>query len=125
MAHWHWIVTASRALRLYVSMEKPLNIFTLVIQYIIIVYSTLWFKIKCNCTIFQASLDILKTLSKCQRTLLEVKDIVILVIEHNAYGADHKSILTVMISSINLNYNELVWRKILSSRKQQVSERKI
>jgi len=51
MAHSRWLTTASRALRLYVSTEKPSSNFKLVVQYIMMVYTPMWFKIKRNHTI--------------------------------------------------------------------------
>jgi len=66
MAHSRWLTTASRALRLYVSTEKPSSNFKLLVLYIMMVYTPLWFKIKRNYTISQAPLHVFDTLLKCQ-----------------------------------------------------------
>ena len=109
MAHSRWLTTASRAMRLYVSTEKPSCNFKLVynISYILMVCTPMWFKIKRNRTISQAPLHVFDTLFKSQKLLLQVREIVILVTERNAFGAHHESILTSMISRTNLNHNEV------------------
>ena len=47
------------------------------------------------------------------------------VIQCNAFGAHHESILVAMVSSTNLNHNELAWRRVLRSREQSVSDGRI
>ena len=44
MTHSRWLTTASRALKLYISIEKPSCNFKLVVQYIMVVYTPMWFK---------------------------------------------------------------------------------
>ena len=61
----------------------------------------------------------------CQKLPSQVREIVIPVIQHNAFGAHHESILAAMVSSTNLNHNELAWRRILRSREQSVSDERI
>ena len=125
MAHSCWLTTASRALRVYVSTEKPTSNFKQVVQYIMIVYTSMWFQIKRNHTISQAPLHVFDTLSKCQKLPSQFREIVIPVIQRNAFGAHRKSILASTVSSTNLNHNELAWRRILCSSEQRVSDGRI
>ena len=125
MAHSCWLTTASRALRVYVSTEEPTSNFKQVVQYIMMVYTPMWFQIKRNYNIFQAPLHVFDTLSKCQKLPSQIREIVILVIQRNAFGAYRESILAAMVSSTNLNHNELAWRRILRSREQSVSDGRI
>ena len=86
------------------------------------VYTPMRFQIKRNHTISQAPLHVFDTLSKCQKLPSLVREI---LIQRNAFGAHHKSILTTMVSSTNLNHNEMAWRRILRSREQSVSDGRI
>ena len=95
------------------------------VQYIMMVYTAMWFQIKRNHTISQAPLHVFHTLSKCQKLPSQAREIVIPVIQRNAFGAHHKSILATMVSSTNLNHNQLAWRGIRRSREQSVSDRRI
>ena len=125
MAHSRWLTAASRALRVYVSTEEPTSNFKQVVQYIMMVYTPTLFQIKRNRTISQAPLHVFDTLSKCQKLPSQVREIVIPVIQRNAFGAHHESILAAMVSSTNLNHNELAWRRILRSREQSLSDGRI
>ena len=122
MALSRWYSTASRALRVYVSTEEPTSNFKQVVQYIM---TPMWFQIKHNYTISQAQLHVFGTLSKYQKLPSQVRKIEIPVIQRNALGAHHESILAAMVSSTNLNHNELAWRRILYSREQSVSDGRI
>ena len=85
----------------------------------------MWFQIKRNHTISQTPLHVFDSLLKCQKLPSQVRKIKIPVIQRNAIGAHHESILAAMVSSTNLNHNELAWRRILRSREQSVSNGRI
>ena len=85
----------------------------------------MWFQIKRSHTISQAPLHVFDTLSKCQKLPSQVRKIEIPVIQRNAFGAHHKSILVAMVSRTNLNHNQLASRRILRSREQSVSDGRI
>ena len=87
--------------------------------------TSMWFQIKRNHTISQAPLHVFDTLLKCQKLPSQVRKIEIPVIQRNAFGAHHELILVAIVSSINLNHNELAWRRILRSREQSVSDGRI
>ena len=85
----------------------------------------MWFQIKRNHTISQAPLHVFDTLLKCQKLPSQVRKIKIPVKQRNAFGAHHESILAAMVSSTNLNHNELAWKSILCSKEQSVSDGRI
>ena len=89
------------------------------------VYTPLWFKIKRNHTISHALLHVFDNLFKCQKLPSQVREFVIPVIERNAFGAHHESILVAMVSRTYLNHNKVAWRRILRSREQNVSDGRI
>ena len=89
------------------------------------VYTPMWFQIKRHHTISQAPVHVFDTLSKCNKLPSQVRKIEIPVIQRNAFGAHHESILAAMASSTSLNHNELAWRRILRSREQSVSDGRI
>ena len=120
MAHSRWLTTASRALRLYFSTENPSKNLKLIVQFIMQVYAPMWFRIKKHHDILHAFLHVFETISRCQNLPLQVKDIVLPVVERNAYGTHPESILCAMISSTNENYTELAWRRILRNRQEYV-----
>ena len=118
MAHSCWLTTASRALRLQVSTKNPTNNLKLVVQYTMLVYTLMWFKIKCNQSISHAPLHIFETLPKCGQLPQEVRDIVIPVVERNAFGAHHESLLTAVVTSGSKKDKEIAWRRILRCRQK-------
>ena len=71
------------------------------------VYTLMWFRIKRQHDISHATLHVFETISKCQMLPLKVRDIVIPVVERNAYGAHPESILCAMISSMTKNTENL------------------
>ena len=118
MADSRWLTTASRALRLYVSTEDPPENLKLVVLYVMQVYTPIWFRIKRQHDISHATLHVFETILKCQMLPLKVRDIVIPVVERNAYGAHPESILCAMISSSDKKHRELAWRRILRCREK-------
>ena len=58
MAHFQWLTTASRALRLYVSTENPPENLPLIVEYILQVYTPMWFRIKQSCDISHAPMHV-------------------------------------------------------------------
>ena len=121
MAHSQWLTTASRALRLYVSTENPPENLQLIVEYILQVYTPMWFKIKRSCDISLAPMHVFKPISKWQKLPSKVRDIVTPVVERNSYGAHLESVSYAMISSTNENHEELAWRRILRCREEKTS----
>ena len=102
MAHSRSLTAPSIALRLRVSTEKPSSNFKLVVQYIMMVSYSWWFKTTRNYTIYQEPQHVFDTLLKCQKLLSQVKRNCnggLSVIERNVFGAHHESILVAMASS--------------------------
>ena len=84
-------------------------------------YTPMWFTIKRQHDISHANLHVFETISKCQMLPLKVREIVIPVVERNAYDAHPESILCAMISSSDKKYRELAWRRNLRCREKNVS----
>ena len=84
MAHSGWLTTVSRALRLYVSTENPPENLQLIVEYIMQVYTPMWFKIKQSSDILDAHMHVFETISKYQKLPSEVQDIVTPVVERNS-----------------------------------------
>ena len=100
------------------------------------VYTSMWFQIKRNHTISQAPLHVFDTLSKCQKHAMECNAYVSILaaciyrMYQYAYVSicvciNHVSILAAMVSSTNLNHNELAWRRILCSKELRVPDWRI
>ena len=103
----------------YVSTEKPSKNFKLVIQYIMQVYVPLWFAIKFQSSIARAAFHVFEAVRRCRTLPQEVQDIVLPVVERNAYGAHVESILCSMIADEQKPaYLELAWRRILCCREE-------
>ena len=85
----------------------------------------MWFKIKCNHDNSHSPLHVFEMIPRCQKLPSKVRDIVIPVVERNAYGVHHESISTAMVSSTNENHKELVCKRILHSREDKVPSRRI
>ena len=121
MAHSRWLTTVSRALRLYVSTENPPENLQLIVEYIMQVYTPMWFEIKQSCDISHALMHVFETISKCQKLPSKVRDIVTPVVERNSHDAHPESVLYAMTSSPNENHKELAWRRILRCREEKSS----
>ena len=103
----------------YVSTEKPSKNFKLVIQYIMQVYVPLWFAIKFQSNIARAEFHVFEAVRRSRTLPQEVQDIVLPVVERNAYGAHVESILCSMIADEQKPaYLELAWRRILCCREE-------
>ena len=122
MAHSRWLTTASRALRLYISTETPSENLVLLVNFIMSVYTPMWFKIKCQSDLAFAPLHIHETITRCKKLPQVIRDIVFPVIQRNAFGAHHESILFAMLSGKNHTHAELAWRKILKCRHSRKPE---
>ena len=91
----------------------------LIVDYIMQVYTPIWLKIKQSCDISHAPMHVFEPISKCQKLLSKVRDIVTPAVERNSYGAHPESVLYAMISSTNENLKELAWRRILRCREEK------
>ena len=112
--------------RIYVSTEKPSKNFKLVIQYIMQVYVPLWFAIKFQSSIARAAFHVFEAVRRCRTLPQEVQDIVLPVVERNAYGAHVESILCSMIADEQKPaYQELAWRRILRCREERVPSQRV
>ena len=85
------------------------------------VYVPLWFSIKSESSITRAAFHVFEAVRRCKTLPYEVQDIVLPVIERNAYGAHVESILCSMIADEKTPaYQELAWRRILRRREKRV-----
>ena len=121
MTHSRWLTTASRALQLYVSTENLPENLQLMVDYIMQVYTPMWFKMKQSCSISHAPMHVFETISKCQKLPSKVRDIVTPVVERYSYGAYPESVVYAMVSSRNENHKELARRRILRCRGEKSS----
>ena len=85
-------------------------------NFIMQVYTPMWFKIKCHSDLAFAPLHIHETIIRCKKLPQKIRDIVFPVIQRNSFGAHHESLLFAMLSGTNDTHTELAWRKILKCR---------
>ena len=118
IAHSRWLTTANRLLRLYISEPSPSEILVLVIHYVMKVYVPVWFSIKKDWKCVNGPQNLFK-LIELSRTLPDkVVEIVLPVIEHNAYFAHPENIILAMISDPRSFIREIGWRRIKKCREE-------
>ena len=62
--HSRWVTTANRVLRLYVATQDPARNLCDVMNYIMVVYVPMWFKIKCNPSVPDGAKHVFNTIRR-------------------------------------------------------------
>ena len=117
LCHSLWLTTANRILRPYVTMSNPSENLLLLTEFVMKVYTLMWFDIKINPSAIHASKHLHRTIEKVRVLSPRVQQIVLLVIQRNGYYAYPENILLAMVYDKNKDIRELGLRRVLKARK--------
>ena len=97
--HLGWLTLGCRILQFYVAQEKPISNLNTLAEFLIKVYFHGWFRIKFN----NKNTDGPKNYYNILTQVMEfsnkiIQDIVVAVLQRNAYFADHENILLAMLA---------------------------
>ena len=120
--HSRWLTTANRILRLYVSTNHPEEKLMTLVNFVMKVYVPMWFEIKAMPYADSGARYIFKALVKQQSK--EVKEIVLPVMQRNAYFAHHENILLAMLADENETIRKLAWRRLKKCRQKKNPQKK-
>lgn len=116
MSHARWLTTANRVLRLYVSTINPSLNLPILTEYIIKVYSPVWFAIKTKPLIYDGARHLWKAIKASRIFSDKVKKVIDKVFQDNAYFAHPENILLAMLTDSRQYIRQLAVRRIMKAR---------
>ena len=116
ISHSHWLTTANRFLRLYISTDDPSYELVTIVEYIIKFYVPIWFNIKCYDSIVYGTKHIFGLAKRCKSLDAGTRVIVLLVIQHNAYFTHSEDIVLSMIEDEDPKLRKLDYCRITKAR---------
>ena len=119
LSHARWLTLANRLLRTYISTTKPSESLKELATFIIKVYAPVWFYIKCNPTIKDASKNLFRTIYFSRYLKQDLKCIVDKAIQHNGFYAHPENLLVAMLTDERKHIRELAMRRIISIRSKR------
>lgn len=125
IAHSRWITMANRILRLYVGVENPSPQLKTLAEYIVKVYTPMWFFIKCYSSCKNGAKHLWRTINFSRYLQKDLKDIVDAVIQRNGFFGHPENVLLAMIADERVKVRELGLRRILKARSEATSCRDI
>lgn len=116
VSHSRWLTTANRLLRLYIGTQSPSENLKTLVEYVVKVYTPLWFQIKCNPSCVNGSQNLFELIKRSRYLSDELKSIIDPVIQRNGYFGHPENILLTMLGDERKHIRELALRRILKAR---------
>ncbi|GBP67308.1 hypothetical protein EVAR_97926_1 [Eumeta japonica] len=116
MSHARWLTKANRILRLYISTPTPSTNLIILAQYIVKVYTPVWFQIKTHSSCKDGSRHLWKLIESSRFLSSALKAVIDPVIQRNAYFAHPENLLLAMLTDGEKHIRELAARRILKAR---------
>lgn len=120
MAHSRWHTTPNRILKLYIATPDPSENFLIRVEFVVQVYSRMWFQIKAQPGLENGAGHLWKMIDVSRRLPNNIKVIIDKVIQDNTYFAHPENILMTMLTDTWKHIRELVVRRNLKSRKFEI-----
>lgn len=98
MAHSRWLTTANRILRVYVATTDPCESLKILAEFVIKVYSRMWFEIKTQPKLEYGARHLWKLIQVSRDFPKNVTSIINKVIQDNAYFAHPENLLISMLA---------------------------
>lgn len=117
IAHSRWLTKANRLLRLYVTTNNPTQNLRILANYIIKVYTPMYFNIKYYSSVVYGSTLFFKFISWTRYLQPNLRQVVSRVIQDNAYFAHSENILLSMLFDDRMEKRNIAIKKILHYRK--------
>lgn len=119
ISHSRWLTTANRILRLYVGTEEPSPALRKLVEYILKVYCTGWFRIKREYSITNGAKHVWKFIQDSRYLPEDIRQVIDPVISNNAYFAHPENILLAMLIDSRPEIRELAVRRIIKARNSE------
>jgi hypothetical protein len=116
LSHSRWLTTANRLLRLYIATANPTSGFKQIVEYVMKVYTPLWFTVKTKHGIDHGAKHVWELVYRSRylpENLLEVIDP---VIARNAFFASPENLLLAMLTDDRAQIRQLAVRRIIKAR---------
>ena len=120
IAHSRWLTKANRLLRLYVTTNNPAQNLKILANYIIKVYTPMYFNIKYYSSAVYGSTLLFKFIRWTQYLPSNLRKVVNTVIQDNAYFAHSENILLSMLFDDRKEKRNIAIKKILHYRRDIV-----
>ena len=117
IAHSRWLTKANRLLRLYVTTNKPTKNLQILANYVIKVYTPMYFNVKYYSSVVYGSALFYKFIRWTQYLEPNLREVVNNVIKDNAYFAHSENILLTMLFDDRKEKRDCALKKILHYRK--------
>lgn len=114
--HARWLTTANNILRKYVGTLKPCFILKTLANFIMKVYTPMWFHIKCKPQCSNGAKHLWKTIQLSRYLPEHLRKIIDPVIERNAYYGHPESILLAMLSDERQYIRQIAVDQIIAAR---------
>ena len=121
--HSRWVTTANRILRLYVSTSNPTETLKMIVNFILKLYSPMWFIIKKNSKVLNAAINLFETVKRAQMMDESIQQIIKPVIKNNAYFGHPENILLVMLQDKSQFIREMGWRRVKKARSSSTDKK--
>ena len=115
MAHFCWLTTANRIMKLYGSVKIPSETLKEIANFVSIVYAPDWLIIKMNPEAGCGPKNLHNIFNFFSKLSEDVFSLVKSVVQRNAYLAQPENILIAMINDKRSYITELGWRRILKA----------
>lgn len=122
ISHARWLTMANRILRLYISTVDPTSQLKTLAEFVMKVYATSWFTIKCHPRIIYASQHFFKIVQSIKYLDDELKDIVQSSLQRNAFMAHPEHILLGMLFDPRKHIRTLASKRIEKARQADVRD---
>jgi hypothetical protein len=116
LSHARWLTTANRILRYYVGCKEPSDNLKIIVEFIMKVYSKMWFTIRNKPYCTEGARNLWMTIKLSRYLSSDLKKIVDPVIKRNGYFGHPENILLSMISDTRPRVRKLGLRRIMKSR---------
>ena len=111
-----WLTKASRILREYVTQKKPSKDLIMLATFIVRVYVPMWFHIRLNSKITDGPKNLWLTTVRVRYMEKKYKNIVLPVIQNNAYWAHPENLLLAMLLDSRQEVRDTAVTRILAAR---------
>ena len=108
----------------YVATDSPSEHLVSIVNFIMKCYAPSWFTIKCNPYILDGSKNLFSLIHHCKSVSPETQEIVLPVIQNNAYFAHSECVLLPMLVDDDPNMRKLTLLRILKARQIENSVNK-
>jgi len=122
--HSRWLTTANRILRVYIATAVPTQSLKLLAQYIMRVYSPMWFEIKKKPSIESGSKHFLRLLQSCNSLPSEIRSVSLQCLRRNAFFAHSENIILSLLCDSQIETRKQGLEILAVSREEAQSTRK-